>query len=345
VNKNIKKIILSTICFLTFITIFSQINIGKSRSPINLYVSNLEKEEFNFLKTTITYFVVPEKLNFDELKEIINEIWTFNKIEFISEKEYSESKFVQEGNTIILLIDDNYVKTLSNFGDVNKRTVGEYITFRFKMFSCRKVKKNKKGKIKKDIFDVAEIFFTPSLSYRNKVVSSSNRNKTLGFGLLKKSKKNKPKKVNEPKFYNFNLGYIKNYFQTLNTKLTNKENLKIRDGILNKEKLKILKNKTLYTPNWILKKYNALNAKQSKIREPKELFEKYKYKYSVISNSELNAKILNGEDFYYLMHTQFNQVKIVSIINSNTGEIIYLKEDNSYNIKSSDLKKISGLIN
>ena len=61
----------------------------------------------------------------------------------------------------------------------------------------------------------------------------------------------------------------------------------------------------------------------------------------MISYQALNDKILSGEKFYYLMHSQFNEYKLLSIIDSTTGEMIYLVENKGYNIDSGDIMDIN----
>ncbi|SHI32149.1 hypothetical protein [Aquimarina spongiae] len=318
---------------------YGQVNVGKSKSPINLYVSKHKKDVFENIKKTNTVFVVPSSLEAEEFKTMISSVWTFNEITFIDEKTYDDNseKYISSSNSIVRLVDNGYQKQKT--GGVmgpGTRTVAEYIVFKFMMASnFENVKKNKKGKLKYDYLNVAELFFTPNIRYRQDFSSK------MRIGSLDKINE---KYGEEPGFYNFDMGYIKNYFQELNRRLSNSENLVIEDGIEKKEELKKLKDQTLYAPKWILKKYNALAATWGKTRTEEDIFGKYGHKYEVIDNEDLNKKILNGDDFYYLMHTQFNQKKMVSVIHSTTGEIIYLKEDGSYNIKDSDLKSIAKLI-
>ncbi len=325
--------------FTCIVSSYAQINIGKSKSPINLYVSKHKQAVFDNLKKTKTVFVVPTQLNAEEYKAVIKEVWDFNEVVFVDQETYNNEgeKYISSDNSILRLVDNGYTKEKT--GGVmgpGTRTVGEYIVFKFMMISdFQNIKKNKKGKLKYDALNIAEIFFTPNIRMRQDISSK------MRIGSMDKINE---KYGEEPGFYNFDMGYVKNYFQELNRRLSNSENLVMEDGIEKDEKIKELKEKTLYAPKWILKKYNALAATWGKTREPEELFGKYGHTYEIIDNNDLNSKILKGEDFYYLMHTQFNQKKIVSVIHSLTGEIIYLKEDGSYNIKDSDIKSIAKLI-
>jgi len=326
-----KHLFIFIICCLTISKSFAQLNIGKSVSPINLYVSNHKQEVFDNLKKTTTYFIVPEQMDFNKIENTIKDVWTFSDIKFISENEFDENQknYQSTQNSFIKLINRAYSKQK---GIV---TVAEYISFKFMFYSIASIKKKKNNELKIKYLNIAEIFFTPSISFRRGVVASNNR----AVWFSKEVENNK-----ENDFYNFNLGYVKNYFQMLNLSLNSSKNLKMRDGLKNKTKIQNLKNNILFAPDWILKKYNPMSIGLKKIMEPTKLFKKYDYEYKVIPNNELNLKILNGEDFYYLMHTQFNHEKIISVIHSLTGEIIFLSQDKSFNIRPSDLNQISNLV-
>ena len=333
--------------------VFAQVNIGKSKSPFNLYVSDHKQATFDKLKNIETIFVVPNSLlNKEELKTKIEELWTFNKITFVEEELSDDEsknldplnsivhKYVSPNYMVIRLIDNVYSKSKTGgmMGPQTRR-VGAYIVFKFKASIFEKIKEDKKGKLKYDEVTVAEIFFTPNIRLRQDVAHSVGGK--MKFGNFDKINE---KYGEEPGFYNFDLGYVKNYFQALNQRLSDSQNLKIEDGIENLEKLIELRSKTLYVPKWSLLKYNAMAATFGKTRPAEELFEKYKHNYEVISNDKIDSKIMNGDDFYYLMHTQFNQKRIISVIYSITGEIIYLNEDGGYNISDSDMKKLSNLV-
>ena len=348
-----KSILLLGLSLLFNVAVFGQVSIGKSKSALNLYVSSHKNETFDKLKNLNTIFIVPNSINDKEdLKATIKEIWTLNSIRFVDE-EFVDSddegydpynnlsdEYVTPDNMVIRLIDNVYSKTKTGgFMGPGTRTVGAFITFKFKVSIFENIKQNKKGKLKFDDISIAEIFFTPNIRLRQEIAYSVGGKMKIGSFDKINEKHNE-----EAGFYNFDLGYIKNYFQELNRRLVNSENLKIEDGIEKTDKLGRLSNTTLIVPEWSLKKYNALAATFGKTRTAQELFMKYGHDYEVVSNDDLNAKILNGDDFYYLMHTQFNQKRIISIIHSVTGEIIYLDEDGGYNIKESDLKKLSKLI-
>ncbi|WP_179335018.1 hypothetical protein [Winogradskyella costae] len=355
-----KKTILLITCLLSIFSVYSQVNIGRKRGLGNLYVVEHKDKLFDIVKKTTTYFVVPDSLDFDETKKTIEEIWTFNSIKFISEADYQNDKLISTDNSIIKFQDQNYIKTKETMGANDKRIVGAIDLYKFQMFYYENVSKKNNGKIKSEIGQIAEIIFTPEIYYRflaKKVdytgdfeIGYISKSDAFNSGIneitsTSKDDGNSYKYIKNPSSYNFHLGYIKNYFQILNNKLTDNESLKIRDDIKNKDKLKELKSKTLYVPNWLLKEYSTFKLMVTKVLKSEELFEDYKYDYKVLSNEELNSKILNKDDFYYLMHTSYNGEKVITIINSLTGDVIYSVVDNSSNlIEKSDLKTISKLL-
>lgn len=342
-----KRIILIVFSFLSIIKLYSQINIGQSRSLHNTYMIDLKESQFDLVKNSTTYFIVPNQLNYEEVQKNIQQIWTLNEITFVSQDEYEKNKYeyVSAGNSVIRIVKGDGVHAIertktTDFAMPTERTSTQIIklglNFKFAMFYYENVEKNKKDEIQIKSFRVAEVYFTPSIKYRINAFGATKllwKKRNADFDMTK-----------EPDSYNFNIGYIRNYFQALNEKLLKGENFKVRDGVKNKLKLKELKNQTLFAPDWVLKQYSFITRDLKEIVTPQELFKKYEYDYKVISNNELNAKILAGEDFYYFMYTQFNDYKILSVIHSITGEIIYLIEDKSFNVKDSDLKDISKLM-
>ncbi|WP_281991379.1 hypothetical protein [Aquimarina aggregata] len=338
------KFFLITVLLACISSSYAQINIGKSKSPINLYVSKHKQRVFDKVKGTETVFLIPKELNevnSEKFKDIVQNVWTFNNPIFITEKQYEESKesYITTNNSIVSLVNNGFLLQ-KILGDRSIKYVeaGEhatYVVYKFMMTSdFKKIRKDKKDRLRYDFTNIGEIFFTPSIKYRKRI-----------SGKITIEKETRSTRGNEePDFYNFDFGYIKNYFQELNRRLSNSENLVIEDGIKKEDKIKELKEKTLYAPKWILKKYNALAATWGKTRTAEDIFGKYNHKYEIIDNEELSNKIINGEDFYYLMHTQFNQKKIISIIHSLTGEIIYLKEEGSYNLTDSDIKGFAKII-
>ncbi|WP_158848137.1 hypothetical protein [Algibacter sp. L1A34] len=322
-----KKHNLAFLLILLALSSYGQVNIGISKSWANIYVSELKQDVFDEIKNSKTIFVIPNELDENSFKQIINNVWTINDIEFISEDNFDYNKFSK--NVIIKLINKEGRKDKVTFDSaVPDKTVKEYIIFNFSLFTPSQSNA------------VAQIFFTPNIKKREVITNSSNRKSILEKAIIKKKQK-KNKEI--AGFYNFELGYIKNYFQFLNSHLDKNINAKLRDLYIDKHEIKNLKKSTLFAPHWMMKRYDPFSSTIKKIEKPEKYFSKYNHNYALISNEDLNNKILNSkENFYYLMHTQVNENKIISVINGKTGNIIFRKTSKtSYNINSKDISDLN----
>ena len=76
--------------------------------------------------------------------------------------------------------------------------------------------------------------------------------------------------------------------------------------------LKKLTQTTLYIPSYLA----------DKISEP-EILSEYNYRYQIISDEELNAKILNSDELYYLRFNTARSLRWFEVINSTTGTVVY----------------------
>jgi len=106
----------------------------------------------------------------------------------------------------------------------------------------------------------------------------------------------------------------------------------------------LLKNQTLFCPDDNFHKMNAFNAADGKETiHPDEIFQDYKFSYKILSNKELEDKLLaDSEPFYYLLFLRNSSAKMVGIVNSRTGEIIYCRYHKllAFALNPGDLKEI-----
>ena len=341
-----KKLLLSFLLLMS-IQLSSQVSIGNIESRSNKYVpyaENHDVNDFKLLKKTTCYFVVPSGMDFEKFRSLLADIWTFNELKFITTDEFFENqkKYVGLGKSVIRYCSGSIIYDEYGYGTYRDFDLVEngLLTSKFALYFCKKEEASKDGKVKRSMINFSEIFFTQNIKLRHKVIASGPGHKSSVFTAYagKIDKKNKEEELG---LYNFNLGYIKNYFQQLNDKLIKGENLIVKNDVINKSELKKLKTKTLYVPDWMLRKINGTKGFLKEVLSPKELMKKYPYKYLVVSNEEINDKILNKEEFYYLMHTQIYHMKLVSVINSLTGEIVYLNMNSMvFNVKDSDISKL-----
>ena len=141
---------------------------------------------------------------------------------------------------------------------------------------------------------------------------------------------------------NWGPGILKNYLQNLMGLLEKGEEKWLYAKVNNDRALRQLNRKTLYVPDYVLTKFNKFTGDESQKHEEDDLFKKIDLKYKIIPTGELNEKILKEEEpFYYLIYIKSSTDKYVSIINSQTGEMIYsVYSPASYNIKQKDFKSL-----
>lgn len=141
---------------------------------------------------------------------------------------------------------------------------------------------------------------------------------------------------------NWGPGILKNYIQALMSYLTKNEGKKLFSEISNTQEMENLKNEILYVPDFVLTKFNKFTGDETKKHDEEKIFKDYDLKYKLITTDELNEKILTDTTkFYYLIYIKSSTDKYISVINSQTGEIIYSTySSGSYNIKSKDLKNL-----
>jgi len=144
-------------------------------------------------------------------------------------------------------------------------------------------------------------------------------------------------------FYHWNAGFLKNYLQMLVTQIKTGRKFDYHDDITDKSQLGLLKNQTLYCPEDNLNKMGTF-VKIGKMNDIKDIFEDYKFNYKSISDSDLGEQIMKDtEPFYYLLFVRNSNSKLVLVINSRTGELVYSRHSTSMsaaNLKSGDVKDI-----
>lgn len=148
--------------------------------------------------------------------------------------------------------------------------------------------------------------------------------------------------------YHWNPGILKNYLQLLTARLQTGKKDNYHDDITNKDQLKLLMGQTLYCPEDNFHKMGIF-VKNGKTVDVQDVFHDYKFNYKTISDHDLGEKILNEkEPFYYLLFTRNSTSKLIAVVNSTTGEIVYERYDKGMsipNLKSGDLKDLYKTIN
>ena len=117
------------------------------------------KKHLNILRRPKHFFALPDICNKNELKDIIKSVWTFNEISFVTfdEIESNRKKYVSPDNMLIYLRDMDF--TVSK----GIETVGYFKKVIFLVSTYKDVKVTKKGEIKADFLDIAEIYLSEDI--------------------------------------------------------------------------------------------------------------------------------------------------------------------------------------
>lgn len=306
-----KQLLSTLIAVLGITTMQAQVTVGTSFLNPG---GNMNAKEFPKLKEKKTIFVA-DQFETEDIDEILKDVWKINSYEVVSREDYKKdkTKYIKEEYAIFEL--NGFVKTGRN---------GSTIFIYLQYFTPIHIKE-KDDKLKYDKAEIANIFFGGKNEAMWKMINDK------AFGDLQSD------------LYNYQLGYLKNYLQFINSRIEQKA-IWFVPGHIQDERTKVLRNATLLIPDYIK---SGTGIRNKPLENPDELFEKYPFKYEWISSVELNNKILKGgtEDFYYLGYTQMNGEKLIVVTNGRTGEIIY--KDTavmSFDIKSKDLKELASAI-
>lgn len=306
-----KKLLFTLIAFSVMGIVSAQVAVGTSFLNVG---GTMSPKDFPTLKDKKTVFIVDE-FEPEDVEKIFKDVWTVNNFEVISREDYDKDrlKYIKEEYAIFNLT--GFIKTTRNGTSI-------YVYIQYYTPIHIKVKKDQTYY---DKVEIASIF----LAGKYDAMSTMIHNKK--FGDLQRD------------LYNYQLGYLKNYLQFINTRI-NEKAIWFVPGHVHDDKVKVLRNATLLIPDHI-RTSSYTNDKE--LENPDELFEKYPFKYEWITATDLNNKILAGgtEDFYYLSYIQLNGNKTVSVVNGRTGEVIY-KDSGvmSIRIKSKDIKEIASAI-
>lgn len=300
-------------------------------STAQMSISNAE--DIAALKSGITYFGV-EDPNAEKTKEyikILKENWTFNTIEVIPISELPKYYTPENSYLTIGLIDKNmsYTRTVTtpDFKDVKVTNLPIYHQyFELWKYNNKYFEKEPEKRSRKDKYvnQIARLeIFMDDFTLRNPYTIFDT-----GYS-------------NENHLRNWGPGIFKNQIQELQRLLSKGENDGLFSKIFDKDNLQKLKGEMLYIPNYIFVKRNKFNGNESERFEEKELMEDYELEYKIISIEDLNSKILNGEEIFYLSYIRSNTDKFISIVNSKTGEVIYtIYRPMSYNFSDKDMRII-----
>ncbi|CAC9973467.1 hypothetical protein [Flavobacterium panici] len=319
---------------------YSQVSVSPSDRGAN---EKFEKGELEKFKATTTIFVLPQINQKEDYEKILKEVWTVTPYKLVEFKDFNITGYADDAYSFAEL-----------FGDIRvtgKGTVYVHTNFGIQLLDQEKFEKGF-AKLKSDDKKYSrklKSLFNENLSFVARAPLSVN-SKFLADAMVARSDEKAgllyDRMYTEKSFTNTNLGMLKNYFQQINKLLTKGENIGLYDDFVTPE-VKNLKDNTLYIPEAYKLEFSPwrISEKERDEKDLKELLEDYKYKYEFIKDEDLEKKILNNEEIYYLRYVSMNANKYLQVVNAKTGDpVYYFYGAATYNLKDNDFEKISKAI-
>ncbi|UOX34910.1 hypothetical protein LXD69_05205 [Flavobacterium sediminilitoris] len=129
---------------------------------------------------------------------------------------------------------------------------------------------------------------------------------------------------NEDFMYDNKPGFLLNNIQRINSFIENETKISAFSEFVNTESIKVLKDTKLIIPYEVYCYYD-IRVLQKKKNDYSKLNKKYDYDYEVLNSNLISDKIMKGEDFYYLKFNLIETDKILQVVHSTDGGILYSK--------------------
>ncbi|PWK02122.1 hypothetical protein BC749_101183 [Flavobacterium araucananum] len=299
-----------------------------------------EKGELEKFKATTTVFVLPQLNKKEDYEKILKEVWTVTPYKVVEPKDFKMLDFA-DGNYSIANLDGDIKVTSKGTTFVHTNLVIRILDKEKFDKGFKKLKvddKRYEGKLK-DLFreNLINIARAPLCVNNAFLVDAMKTRSDEKADILF------ARMYTENSFTNTNLGMLKNYFQQMNQIISKGEHCGLYDDFA-KPEIKNLKDATLYIPEAYMMEYNPwrISEKLRDEKDLKDLLEDYKYKFQFIKDEDLQKKILNNEEIYYLRYVSMNANKYLQVVNAKTGDpAYYFYGAGSYNLKDNDFEKIS----
>ncbi|MBP9602333.1 MAG: hypothetical protein KBE41_12595 [Lutibacter sp.] len=354
-----KKITILFIVFFIANTMTLKAQVAISKNAVFLKSSEFENKRFDDFKKTTTIFVLNNLYEKKQYEEMLKSSWTITPFEVVDLKDFKYENYLSDKYSFCMM----YGNTM-HFSDGNEKTK---FLIHFYILDMDLVNKKKSKLIDNDYYEflidkkknlayielipLPEMFHFPDTKSTTAVKSNYDKN-TYNYGYFNNKKSDHDMRLsnniyNKKIFLNYDLGNLKNNFQEVNRLLLAKEFCGFNHETTTSE-LKQLKNKVLYLPEYLKKEYFIRPVEFKLFDEEKlnKILSAYPYKIEFISEKELEDKILNNEDIYYL---KFGfEYRYFHVINGKTGAIVYQNYSNGMmktNLTQSDFKDLVKAIN
>lgn len=331
-----KRILLITMLILG-IKNYSQVAITPSDRGAN---EKFKKGELEKFKATTTIFVLPQLNKKEDYEKVLKEVWTVTPFKVVDYKDFNIADYKDGTYSIAKIFGYIYVQGKAIDLD-NNFAIKILDKEKFdKGFTKLKSDNKRYNKRLNELFNENSIYIARvPLSVTSKFLLDGIDGVSID-SLFERM-------YTEKSFTNTNLGMLKNYIQQINKIISKGEHCGLYDNFATSE-VATLRENTLYIPEAYMMKFNSWNGNEKPRNEKdiKELLADYKYKYEFISDEDLEKKIINNEEIFYLRHVRINGSKCLGVVNAKTGDPLYYLYDGGfeYNLKDNDFKNINKAI-
>lgn len=272
-----------------------------------------------------------------QMARAIRQGWTVSKLEFVTPQQMS--KYLQPGNFFVTLEHDN-----TSFNYYRERTNG-----------FGEISTSRSGDINNDYFYLS--FWTLDKNYeadkglkpknKRRVVRAELYLMSIGTGKIDFSSSNIGSAGFQSEFCNGLPGYIKCIFQAVSNNIAANKTVQLKKDVDAAPALAALKKDTLYVPNyWIGPGGTMLPDEPENSASGKyirKMLDSYSYPVRLIRRDELSNMILAAtRPLYYFNYVQSSADKMISVVNGQTGEVLYYNfNDKSYRPKPKNFKELS----
>lgn len=339
-----RNFIFIAFCLISFQS-FSQISFSARHSA---WAKGHDKAVLERFKNTETIFALSDIYEKEAYQKILEEAWTVTPFRIVNIRDFDMEDYLSDKYSIVHLTGARLVwdgmPFFQCYIDI-KMHKNEKVIKKLDKFSKKKKPKNEKERKERaqeriKIFDKEDIKIARFVLFckANLVADANNYSKNDSEEIFERM-------ISEDLFFNYNPGFLKNYFQKINDLIIKEK----KYWLFNEDhmpEIKELASQTLYVPSYLSRKYISKKDGEEDEMYIKELFKDYEYNYKVVSNEELSSRIMNNEEFYYIRYVRKMNEKFLQVIKAANGEIIYSNYSPSIskNIKGKYFKHLSKTI-
>lgn len=316
---------------------FGQVSVGPRHAG---KAKKFDKGVLEKFKNTETIFVLSETLDTDDYLKILEDSWDVTPYQIVHIRDFDVEKYLNGKYSIAKL--GGFKRTIMRSGTgFSYTSLFTYIDFlmydwdeiskKLNKMSSKQKKKKKFDIIEENTQKIARVYIFPKDDFIETSMSKSMDETFVSLYI-------------DDVFFNYKPGFIKNYFQKVNSLIKDEEVYWMYENDYEPE-LRNLSSNKLYIPSYMTIEYNGWTARDSEEDDEniEDIFKKYDYQYEIIDDNELSEKIMNNEKLYYIRYVRMNTERFLQVVNSLNGEIIYRKyiPGLSYKIKSKHIKDLN----